>query len=207
MLADAGLPKQQGAVFILAERLLGFAALLLLALTGIAAYRVPAHLGAMVIGLALLGVVVALGSRALARMARRRLPNLERAADAVELLRRHPLALVRVLLASLVFQVASIALTWVVALAFGIEVPFLACLALVPLVWVVTMLPISLGGVGLREASFAYLFGAIGLSIEQSLLLSLGTWAALLFIGAIGGVIFLFDPPVKRARGIRSEQP
>ena len=73
------------------------------------------------------------------------------------------------------------------ALAFGIEISFSACVALVPLVWLITLLPVSIGGIGLREASFALLLGTVGIGTEESLLISLGTYAALLVSGAVGG--------------------
>lgn len=111
--------------------------------------------------------------------------------SALALLASHPGTLLVAFILSILFQIASIALSWVVALAFGIDVSFIACLALVPLVWLVTLLPISLGGIGLREASFAYLFGTIGIGAEASLVISLGTFAALVMTGSVGaGLVF-----------------
>jgi uncharacterized membrane protein YbhN (UPF0104 family) len=197
MLADRGLPKQEGAVFILAERMMGVAALASLALIGILSYPMPREVDAVVVAMALaiaVGAGLMLASRPLVQGLANRFPAMAKAADAFALLSRSPAVIARVLVASLVFQTASVALSWLVALGFGIEVPFRACLALVPLVWIATMLPISLGGIGLREASFAYLFGLIGFSTEESIAISLGTWAALVFTGLIGAGLLIRAP-------------
>ena len=108
---------------------------------------------------------------------------------------------------SLVLQVASIAVSWVVARALAIEVSLWAFIAVVPLVWLVTMLPISIGGIGLREASFAYFLGTVGVSAEASLLISLGTFGSLLLNGAVGGLLLATRTAregVARARKARS---
>jgi uncharacterized membrane protein YbhN (UPF0104 family) len=206
MLAECGLPKQEGAVTILIERSIGSAALVVLALTGVLAFPVPPEirLGVVVLALGVIAAAVCLlaGRRWFARIARRH-PALQPAMSALDLLAGHPGTLLLALILSLLFQTASIALSWVVALAFDIDVSFLACLALVPLVWLVTLLPISLGGIGIREAAFTYLFGTIGIGTEASLVISLGTFAALLMTGTVGAC-FVFRNAVLRkgSRGI-----
>jgi uncharacterized membrane protein YbhN (UPF0104 family) len=197
MLVDCGLQKQEGLVLILAERMMGVAALAFLALIGISLYPMPPEVNTVVIAMALaivVGMALVPASGPLARALASRFPWTTRAVDVFALLSRRPAVLARVLAASLVFQTASIALSWLVALGFDIEMSFPACLALVPLVWILTMLPISLGGIGLREASFAYLFGLIGFSMEESIAISLGTWAALVFTGLIGAGLLVAAP-------------
>ena len=109
------------------------------------------------------------------------------------------LIVVLALAASFPFQLLSIAVTWLVARAFGIDVSFGLCSALVPLVWFFTMIPVSLGGVGLREVAFVYLFGSMGAPDEAGLLLSLGTYFALVMVGLVGGLWFTFDRDLVRA--------
>jgi hypothetical protein len=201
MLAECGLPKQEGAVNIFLERSIGVAALVALALTGVLIFPVPSEIRLGVVALAALVAIAAAGLLAsrhrFARIAKRR-PALERAMSALELLSSHPGTLLVAFILSILFQIASVALSWVVALAFGIEVSFVACLALVPLVWLVTLLPISLGGIGLREASFAYLFGTIGIGAEASLVISLGTFAALVMTGSVGAWLVFRNSVLRR---------
>lgn len=201
MLARCGLPKSECAVYLLSERTLGAFALLLLALAGLLLFPVPAPIRNGVVGLAVvsgvLGLACLVGRRRVARAAERH-PALAGAVRAATSLWERPGALFAALLLSIAFQLASIALSWVVALALGIELSFAACVALVPLVWLITMLPISIGGIGLREASFALLLGSIGLGTEESLMISLGTFAALVLSGAIGAVFLMRDDALQR---------
>lgn len=196
MLAREGLPKREGAVFIVAERAIGVIALVLLAVVGVLTFDVPAEVD-LFVGLLAAAVVLALAgaflSRPLLERWALRRPALADALKAALLLADAPRLLLLVLLSSLVFQVASIALSWVSAAAFGLDLPFTACLALVPLVWLATMLPISIGGIGIREIAFAHLLGTIGVSTEASLLVSLGTFAGLVVTGAVGGLLLLGD--------------
>ncbi|MFK8021745.1 MAG: YbhN family protein [Pseudomonadales bacterium] len=52
--------------------------------------------------------------------------------------------------------------------AFGIDLPFIYFVAYVPLVFVVMQLPLSIGGLGLREGALVYFFGALGIASEVS---------------------------------------
>lgn len=192
LLAKQGLSKVESGALILIERSVGAGALVALAALGVALFPVQAELRWLVLGIGAMlagGVLVflAVGRRLARRIVR--WPSLQGAVDAAAVLSHRPLALSGVVILSLVLQVVSISVSWLVALAMGIDISFLACLALVPLVWLVTMLPVSIGGIGLREVSFAYLLGTIGISSEESLLISLGTFATLVLNGAIGGLI------------------
>ncbi len=89
---------------------------------------------------------------------------------------------------SVIYQAVGVLLTVMAACAFRIEVSALEVFAFVPLIWFLTMVPLSLGGLGVREAGFVYLFGTVGVAEGASLLLSLGTYAGLVAAGAVGGV-------------------
>jgi len=92
---------------------------------------------------------------------------------------------------SLVFQLFSIVVRYLLALSFGIQVPIIYFFLLIPLINVVTMLPISFNGVGTREASFIYLFGMFGVVKEESFVLSLTSYVMLIFLAVIGGMLNL----------------
>lgn len=192
LLARHGLSKLESGTLILIERSVGAGALVALATLGVIVFPVQAKLRWLVLGM---GAMLAVGCLLLLAGGRRlgarigRWPALQRASDTTEVLSHHPWAASAVLALSLLLQVVSIAVSWLVAFAMGIHISFLACLALVPLVWLVTMLPVSIGGIGLREVSFAYLLGTIGISSEESLLISLGTFATLVLNGSIGGLM------------------
>lgn len=62
---------------------------------------------------------------------------------------------------------------YVLARSLGVEIPVWQCIALIPLVMLVTTLPISIGGWGVREASMVSLLGLAGVSSAQALMISL----------------------------------
>lgn len=61
---------------------------------------------------------------------------------------------------------------------------------IVPFVTLASLLPISIGGTGVREALFVALFGAVGMRAEVALALSLSTLAAALAWGLVGLALF-----------------
>ena len=60
-----------------------------------------------------------------------------------------------------------------------------------PFVTLASLLPISIGGTGVREALFVALFGAVGMRPEVAFVLSLSTLAVALAWGSIGLLLFL----------------
>ena len=71
---------------------------------------------------------------------------------------------------------------------------------IVPVSGVVQMLPLSFGGLGVREGAFSVYFTGIGLPVESALLLSLSA-TALIMLFSLSGV------PVYLGRGHRAEAP
>ena len=120
---------------------------------------------------------------------------------------RHPKEFVLALIGSFLFQWTAVYGTYLVSEAFSLGVPASAFYALIPLVYLVTLLPLSFGGVGLREASFVYLFGFVGVSMEASLILSLGTYVSLLLPGLFGLPLQLFLKSPVNAQAPQKESP
>ena len=61
---------------------------------------------------------------------------------------------------------------------------------IVPLVTLVTLIPVSIGGAGLREWLYVELFGALGMRAEVALSLSLSVFATTLVWGFVGLALF-----------------
>jgi hypothetical protein len=105
---------------------------------------------------------------------------------------RHHEVLILSLVISLVNQLFVIAVTWVTAIGLRIRVPFLFFLVFVPVITLISMIPISLNGMGLREYAFVALFSAIGVDRESSVALGLVSSAIILLSAIPGGVIYIF---------------
>jgi glycosyltransferase 2 family protein len=70
-------------------------------------------------------------------------------------------------------QAASVAFYAAVAYALHIPIVFWDLAVIVPVSFVVQMLPVSVNGFGVREATFSFYFSRIGLPLESALLVSL----------------------------------
>lgn len=82
------------------------------------------------------------------------------------------------------------------ARSLSVPLPWLAASIIVPVSFVVQMVPISVNGFGVREAVFAFFFASLGLDVSAALTLSLGSAALVMLFSLSGGAVFLF-----RARG------
>ncbi len=80
---------------------------------------------------------------------------------------------------------------YILALALDIRVTWLDCLALVPPVMLITTLPISIGGWGVREVAMTVAFGLIGIAQNDAGALSILVGLAGLAVSLPGGVLWL----------------
>jgi hypothetical protein len=62
---------------------------------------------------------------------------------------------------------------------------------IVPISLVVQMLPVSVNGLGLREATFSFYFTRLGLPIESAVLLSLMGAAVLMIFSLSGAAVYV----------------
>jgi uncharacterized protein (TIRG00374 family) len=90
-------------------------------------------------------------------------------------------------------QVLNALFTYLGSQALGYHVPLIYFLALVPLSRFVTLLPISLGGIGVTEGAYVFAFALAGLSAPDALALAvymrLVGWVILI----PAGLVFLYD--------------
>src|SRR3546814_16191301 len=63
------------------------------------------------------------------------------------------------------------------AWALGLHFPIAHFFIFVPIVNLLTQIPLTVGGLGLREAGFVSLFGVVGMNAESALALSLLVYA------------------------------
>jgi glycosyltransferase 2 family protein len=112
--------------------------------------------------------------------------------DAFQVMGRHWIVLVNSFIISLINQVLVILVTWIMALGLRLEIPVLYFLVFVPVITLISMIPISLNGMGLREYAFVSLFGAIGLAPASCMALGLISSAVIVLSSLPGGVAYIF---------------
>jgi uncharacterized protein (TIRG00374 family) len=112
--------------------------------------------------------------------------------NAFQVMGRQPRILFNALLISIFNQLLVILVTWLSALALRVEVPLVNFLVLVPVITLVTMIPITPSGMGLREYAYTSLFGALGFAREIGLGLALLGLATMVVSAVPGGIIYIF---------------
>lgn len=86
--------------------------------------------------------------------------------------------------------------------ALGYDLPFAANLFVTPLLFLLFTLPISFGGVGIREGAFIVLYGAFGVPAEIALAVSFCGLLSILLSYGIGSVLFFLNKNQRNYDGI-----
>ena len=84
----------------------------------------------------------------------------------------------------------TVLLGYVLAKGLGSEVGFLGCLAAIAPALLISYVPISIAGWGVREASLVFAFGLVGVDRETALLISLGIGIIVLVVSLLGGILW-----------------
>lgn len=195
------LSRALASVFV--ERVLALVALGMLILWGLAnaPFSPPsAVLNAVILSFLAIGFATALifspgvrrlTDRALAapRLAKLR-AGLEKLYASFDVFLARPGLLALGLVFAIGFQLLRVVAVWVAALALGLDLPFALFVYTVPIVNLVTQIPISIGGLGVREATYAALFGLAGIAIETAVALSLLTYGLSILAVCPGAITF-----------------
>jgi glycosyltransferase 2 family protein len=112
--------------------------------------------------------------------------------NAFQVMGKNPRVLFDALLISVINQLLVFGVNWLTAIGLRLSVPFLYFLVLVPVITLITMLPISISGLGWREAASVSLFGAIGVAAAPSLALGLMGSIMVLLSAVPGGIMYIF---------------
>lgn len=103
---------------------------------------------------------------------------------------RHPRVLVRAVWTSMVFQLLVSATYYIVARDMQLQIGFDAMLVVVSLVTILTLIPVSLNGIGVREGGFVFFLGYLGIGEAAAITLSLTVYAIVLSFSLLGWIVF-----------------
>jgi len=109
---------------------------------------------------------------------------------ALDRFRNRPIAIARCFLGAVAVQATIV--TFFIAVAHALHVPVAPwdLAVIVPLSFIVQMLPVSVNGFGVREATFSFYFTRVGLSMESALLVSLVATALGMLVSLSGAVVW-----------------
>ena len=117
--------------------------------------------------------------------------KLESLSQAFHEVMQSPARLAIALFISLVNQFLMVVSGWFIARALDINAPFFYFMVFIPATAVITMIPISINGVGLREFAFMRFFASIGVSQEQGALLGFLSSIVIVVSGLPGAIAYL----------------
>ena len=106
----------------------------------------------------------------------------------------------KVAVLSLLVHVLAVVITWCVVQSIAAPVVFSQIFQLVPPVMLITMLPISIAGWGVREATMGLAFGYAGLMASEGVNISLLFGAVSFIVGLVGGLVWILSAE-KAAQG------
>lgn len=109
----------------------------------------------------------------------------------------YPLTTLSLLTLSVIFHGLRALSFVLIAKGLGSDLSILVAIFVLPVIAFATFLPISLGGIGLREGIITFCLKSFGLSLGVSLSLSLLVRAFSITHSLIGGLIYLFEPPIR----------
>lgn len=192
-----------GGAAVIIERLLGF---YILSCVGIVGALLSLHKGlpssilmsVLVVNLFIVGLVLLLQNKKLLHLLTINIGKIKLFKKAVDYLLKllnalhcFPLRKTIVPTASLIllFQLSNIFCAFLIFKAFGIDIPFYYHLLFMPLIQVISVLPVTIAGFGLREGGFVYFYGLVGVNKSISFLVSLTYYLILMLVPAFVGMI------------------
>ncbi len=221
----AGGRKTEAVATVLIDRCIGFAVLALLAgvlVTVRAGFffgnRTLRPVGGLVLAVLALTVLLVEGlfrgkwlqypqaaARRLlpAESSRRIEQTLRRCRDACLICRRQRGLLLKACSLSLVNHMTSVMACAVFGYILRLQIAWTEYLTFIPLIVLAGMLPVTVGGLGIREGAAVLLLTAVNATQEEALLLSLLFYFCLLFWSLFGGILFVLfiASPGSFARG------
>ena len=99
---------------------------------------------------------------------------------------------------SLALHFGVICQYYLAARSLGINLSLTSFIFIVPVVATIAMLPIAIGGTGLRENALVFFMVALGAQNEKAAMTSLVIFAMLIVLGIIGGIIYAVRPFILR---------
>jgi glycosyltransferase 2 family protein len=101
---------------------------------------------------------------------------------------------------SLTIHVLTVVIAWAVVRSIAAPASFDQVFLLIPPIVLITMLPISIAGWGVREATMMVAFGYAGLPQADGLVVSILYGAVSFIVGALGGLVWIMSAE-KAAKG------
>lgn len=98
-----------------------------------------------------------------------------------------------IMIYSILFQAGLAWINDLLFLSLRIDIPWLELLMIITLISVITMLPISVNGLGVREGCYVLFFGELGVPVEIAVTVSLLFFVMVAISSLAGGVFWMVE--------------
>lgn len=119
---------------------------------------------------------------------------------------RAPRALFEATAWSVFVQVGNVLLVWLIGLALHADVPVAYYFVFVPMVSLLTLLPVSVNGMGVREGGVALFLTPLGIAPAIATALAFLWFLTFVAVGLVGGLIYLYGAYPKPAPNPQSPE-
>jgi len=117
--------------------------------------------------------------------------RLGRFAAALVRFSKAPATLLGCFVAAAAVQAVLVGFYLAIARSMAIPIGFSELAVIVPVSFLVQMIPVSVNGFGVREASFGFYFSRLGLPLESALLVSFVGAGMIMLVSISGGILYL----------------
>ncbi len=104
---------------------------------------------------------------------------------------KKPLVLLTVVIYGMGYQIVCVWMNLIIARGLDIQIPFTEWCWIFGIISVALILPVTIGGVGLREGGFIFLLGKMGIPGEKAMAMSLSLFAFQIICALVGGILDL----------------
>ena len=105
----------------------------------------------------------------------------------------HRNSILVLLILALIVQGLRIFLAYYIALSLSLNYLIIYFIIFIPLIGIVNLIPISVGGIGVQEGAFMYFFSQIGMSNSEAFTLSVLLHILIIIFVLPGGIIYMIE--------------
>lgn len=124
----------------------------------------------------------------------------------MHIFRHHKKIILNNLILSVLIQVVSPVTFYIIALSLGIKINITYFFVYLPIIGAIILLPISIGGLGLRDATTVFFFSKAGVGKNLAFAMSLINFSFILVYASIGGLIYVLTVHHRRVQHHKPHQ-
>lgn len=211
LLAQGKPVKAASMASVIADRVHGLGVLLVIGVVAsfvLEGHAIPLELRYLLAGIALmLGTIWYFGSSIAPRILPKSSPISDSLLRATRAFPRKPLPLFTITAISIIFHLSQIALHWCIARGLAIDISWSTLLVGVPFVNILSSLPLSWNGLGVRENAYVFFLAPL-VTYEQAVVFGALWFGAVAATSAVGGILSFATGDFARLQASRtSESP